>query len=112
MIQRYQNSSASTGEFTPFVATLRAIEAGTTHGTGGLSGYCDAWKKACQNAVFRQLQVDMMKGLYYQPSQAWTQELLLQQPVSMGQLYDAAVQHGVQGNDSLTEIIQSTPRRR
>jgi hypothetical protein len=50
-----------------------------------------------------------MKELYLYPSLELASQQGLQLAVSKGQFYDAAIQHGVFGTDSLAEIIKRTP---
>jgi hypothetical protein len=76
--------------------------------TRGLRRYCYAWAKAAANPAFRKAQIDKLEELYFGPSQKMANELGLTLPVSLGQFYDCAIQHGVEGNDSLADVIKNT----
>ncbi|KAJ3034355.1 hypothetical protein HDV00_005163 [Rhizophlyctis rosea] len=97
-------------EFSPYLDRLQQLDKSDDSGsTSGLDGFCKAWYAACSNKAFLEAQLDYADGVYYVPSQKFADDLGLTSSVGRGQLYDAAIQHGIgQYGDSLNTIITRT----
>ncbi|TPX47196.1 chitosanase [Synchytrium endobioticum] len=100
----------SPNAFTQYYGTLQALNTTGSSSTSGLSGFCDAWSQtAATSVVFREVQVNATDQLYYIPSQALATSIGLTMPLSFGQLYDAAIQHGTENDpDSLPSMAAKT----
>ncbi|KAI8916257.1 lysozyme-like domain-containing protein [Gorgonomyces haynaldii] len=96
VIAKYTQSPGQTNEFAPYLSTLSDLakqsvqKGGPVDNVAGLSGYCDAWKKASENPIFRRLQIDAQTVIYYEPALKIGAALGLKNPASFGQLYDGA----------------------
>ena len=110
VIQSYQEKPQCTKEFNQFMPKLQSLSKteANTDDVKGLEGYCNSWTKASFNGAFRETQLDKMKQMYLNPALEWARKLSLQSPLAIGQLYDTAVQHGVEGKDGLEDIIKRT----
>ena len=108
VIQCYANQGGV--EFNSMIGILQNLAARTSTAPDrmvadvtGLESYCSAWKTAAKNQNFKKCQLDVMKGMYLNPAMALSGAFQL--PITKGQIYDTAIQHGVEG---LQEIIQLT----
>ncbi|KND03930.1 uncharacterized protein SPPG_01379 [Spizellomyces punctatus DAOM BR117] len=111
VVNTYTKSSNYTGEFDPYYDRLKQLNQTGDSSTSGLNGFCDAWYTASSNPAFRAVQVAKADTLYYVPSQGYAEQLNLNLPVSRGQLYDAAIQHGTDPDpDSLPSMISRVPK--
>lgn len=95
VISAYSQLSNQTHEFDAFTTRLTSLASSGDSAVSGLDGFCQAWKLACNTTAFRSTQVAKLYQLYYTPSQNLADSLGLQLPISRGQFYDAAVQHGI-----------------
>ncbi|KAJ3162657.1 hypothetical protein HDU86_003630 [Geranomyces michiganensis] len=111
VINTYVNSGNYSQEFDPYLATLQRLNSTQDASTKGLSGFCDAWYAACSNPTFRAVQLAKADALYYYPSQNISDTLQLTLPAARGQLYDAAIQHGIEADpDSMPSMVARVPR--
>ncbi|TPX31141.1 chitosanase [Synchytrium microbalum] len=96
-------------QLNPYYSTLQALNVSGSSSTSGLSGFCDAWAASCNDTIFRQVQVNTTDYMYFDPSQALGMAVGLVFPLSYGQMYDAAIQHGLESDpDSLPSMIAKT----
>ncbi|KAJ3173924.1 hypothetical protein HDU87_007246 [Geranomyces variabilis] len=111
VVNTYVNSGNYSLEFDPYIATLATLNVTGDASTKGLSGFCDAWYAAASNPTFRAVQIAKIDSLYYYPSQNISDTLQLTLPAARGQLYDAAIQHGVEADpDSMPSMVARVPR--
>ncbi|KAI8916312.1 csn protein [Gorgonomyces haynaldii] len=107
LIELYNKMPGQTGEFKSMMKALRYYGKNGLGYTSKIKGYCSAFRKASKNNVFRKAQVQILNNVYYNPSQALAQKYGLKLPVSLGQFYDTAIQHGMGGDyDSLNQIAE------
>lgn len=107
VILQYNKASGSTGEFKDYLTALRTLDSKEQTGSvKGLKGFCKVWEGAATNPVFRQVQEDARDTMYFKPSQGFADNLGLDLPLTRGQLYDAAIQHGIgEDYDSLDAMV-------
>ncbi|KAI9005906.1 lysozyme-like domain-containing protein, partial [Gaertneriomyces semiglobifer] len=111
VIQTYTESSNYQNEFDDSLPRLLELNSTLSGETSGLKGFCRAWYKASSNPTFRAIQIAKADELYYNPSQTFADELALELPTSRGQMYDAAVQMGIESDpDSLPSMLKRVPR--
>ncbi|KAJ3045734.1 hypothetical protein HDV00_007860 [Rhizophlyctis rosea] len=111
VINSYYNKQNHGNEFDPYMDRLRQLNASDSNAgsTSGLDGFCQAWYAACNNTAFLQAQVEFATQTYYLPSQNYADNLGLTSAVGRGQMYDAAIQHGIGSDpDSLNSLIART----
>ena len=76
-----------------------------------LSGFPAAWKAACKDPAFNQLQLDAADHFFLEPAFAIAKEIGLNNALSLGQLYDTAVLQGAgSGPDELYDIVKDTKK--
>jgi len=77
-----------------------------------LKGLVEDWKIAAKDSVFRNLQDKVRSTLYFKPSLKIAQQYGIRYPLTLLCIYDAAVQHGVDGvvDDILKNIDVSSPK--
>ncbi|KAJ3155027.1 hypothetical protein HDU89_007217 [Geranomyces variabilis] len=111
VVNTYVNSGNYSSEFDPYIARLATLNATGDASTKGLSGFCDAWYAASSNPTFRAVQIAKVDSLYYYPSQNISDTLQLTLAAARGQLYDAAIQHGLESDpDSMPSMVARVPR--
>ncbi|KAJ3059538.1 hypothetical protein HDU98_004466 [Podochytrium sp. JEL0797] len=74
----------------------------------GLTGFCDAWKKASASDAFKNAQLAVLGELYWLPSQKAAHSVSLTLPVSVSQIFDSTIQLGLQGT---TDLIHQTQQQ-
>ncbi|KAI8916258.1 lysozyme-like domain-containing protein, partial [Gorgonomyces haynaldii] len=110
VVKEYNELDGHTNEFQNYTTRLSQLASSSrTNGdTNGLQGFCLAWHTASANSVFRQVQINKMNQFYYNTALSKAQSAGLVNPSSIGQFYDAAIQHGVEGDDGLQDMISRT----
>ncbi|KAI8808058.1 lysozyme-like domain-containing protein [Cladochytrium replicatum] len=108
VVQRYVQLGGT--DFNAFLATLASK--GSSGSTDGLDGYCDTWRNAASNPLFRQAQDEIASSMYWSPALAKSNELGLKLPVSFGFMYDSWIQHGEgekEGVLSMLSQVRTSP---
>lgn len=106
VVSAYSKHRAYRNEFDKYLLPMQKLAAknSMTDSTVGLSGYCRKWIQASWSPVFRAIQRKALESMYFTPSFDLAKLIGLQSAVSLGQFYDCAIQHGIDGPDSLTHI--------
>ncbi|KAI9106122.1 lysozyme-like domain-containing protein, partial [Phlyctochytrium arcticum] len=112
VIDDYSKDPAYNREFDPYMDRLRELNSTQAESTAGLDGFCNTWySTAANSSAFRAVQVARADALYYNPSQAIAEKYGVTAPLARGQLYDAAIQHGLEPDpDSMPSMAARVPR--
>jgi len=86
-------------------------EEGITDYTDGLDYFIDDFKKCITDPWFSTAQKEICDELYWNPAVKIFCELKLQLPITLGQLYDTCIQHGVEGCLGIVELTNRKQRR-
>lgn len=106
VIERYQQKTGN-NEFQFHMNALRQCARTESGNTWKLIGFCLVWKFAALKASFRHAQMDVMQEEYWNPAMNLAERIGLVMPVSLGQMYDSAIQHGMgDDHDSLGSMVQ------
>lgn len=93
----------------PFLPRLRQLAAERSSSTQGLRGFEEAWANAAEDAIFRNVQDEVVDELYYQPSIQHSVALRLQTALARAVLYDSIIQHGDGDDlDGLPALLKRT----
>ncbi|MCK5831140.1 MAG: chitosanase [Methylococcales bacterium] len=87
----------------------RLKELAKTEGSSviGLEGLEKNWKKAAKDSAFRKIQDNVVDDYYFNSAIKYAKQLGISLPITLLNLYDAAIQHGDGVDaDSLSAIIQ------
>jgi len=88
------------------------LETGEPHGdTSGLDAvgsYADDWRERADDPSFRASQDIVVDRLYFLPAMEHASRLGLATALSKAVLYDTIIQHGEEGDASLTDLIERT----
>jgi chitosanase len=90
-----------------WLPAFRAIDAGPhdaegrNPSTAGLEGFPEAFRACGGDATFRQAQQNLVQQLYWNPSQRIARRAGARLPITRGELYDAAINHGEDGVEAL-----------
>ncbi|TPX61533.1 chitosanase [Powellomyces hirtus] len=111
VVSTYSKDPGYSQEFEPYLGKLLELNSTQSDSAEGLSGFCDAWYTAASNPAFRAVQVAKADALYYTPAQKIADNLGLTLAISRGQLYDAAIQMGIESDpDSMPSIVNRTAK--
>ena len=111
VVERYTKDFGD-NPLSPFLPRLREVAADNSDSTEGLEGLPDAWKQACQDQRFRDVQDQVVDDEYYLPALKKATKVGLKLPLSIAQLYDAEIQHGGGDDpDGTPAMIKETTRR-
>ena len=111
VVERYTKDFGD-NPLSPFLARLREVAADGSDDTTGLEGLPDAWKQACQDQRFRDVQDQVVDDEYYLPALKKARGVGLKLPLSIAQLYDAEIQHGGGDDpDGTPAMIKETTKR-
>jgi chitosanase len=100
-----------------FLPELRRLADTASARTTGLpaAAYEQAWRRAAADPTFRQVQDQVVDEMYFQPATQRADRLGLKTALAKAQLYDTAIQHGVDGLDAIiataTKSAGGTPVR-
>ncbi len=89
-------------DLVPQLILTHQDESGSLRGLRALPGL---WHSAVQDPDFLEAQDEVSDQLYYLPALDWANRLNLSSAVSILCLYDAAIEHGVDGPDGLADMI-------
>jgi chitosanase len=111
VVERYTKDFGD-NPLSPFLPRLREVAANNSDSTDGLEGLPDAWKKACDDQRFRDVQDQVVDDEYYLPAVQKATRVGLRLPLSIAQLYDAEIQHGGGDDpDGTPAMIKETTKR-
>jgi len=77
-----------------YLPRLRELAAEESGDVDGLEGLDDAWRKAAEDPIFREVQDEVVDDEYYWPAVDHADDLGMIFPLSLLNLYDACIQHG------------------
>ena len=93
----------SLASYLPRLEELAAVWSGST---AGLEGFVGVWEAAAADPAMRDVQDDVTRELYFEPSQAIADDIGATLPLTRAALYGTAVQHGVAGDpDGLPALV-------
>ncbi|MFE0464309.1 chitosanase [Kitasatospora sp. NPDC058965] len=94
--------------FVPELQRLADTGSGSTDGLPE-ADYIAAWQQAAQDPAFCQVQDDQVDQRYFNPAMQDADQLGLHTPLARAELYDAAIQHGLDSSyDGLLGLIART----
>jgi len=108
VIKRYTeivpNNSLST-----YLSRLEELATDEDDSVVGLEGLEESWKESANDAIFRNVQDEILNEWYFDPAVIQAQLLGVKLPLTLLNLYDAIIQHG-EGDDmdGLPEMIKQT----
>ena len=92
-------------------AFLETLELqGDTSGLDAVGSYPDDWRTSARDPAFRASQDRVVDRLYFLPAMEHARRLELATALSKAVLYDTIIQHGEEGEASLTDLIERTHR--
>jgi chitosanase len=110
VIQDYLKLEPSS-QFSTLVSTLTNLTNKDSGSTSGLSTLPSIWKAAAQDPVFRGVQDEVSDELYYTPAVVRGVQLNVVSPIGVLCLYDASLEHGMDGDDGVNDMISRMPAR-
>ncbi|KAH9425106.1 hypothetical protein DERP_011834 [Dermatophagoides pteronyssinus] len=91
-----------------FIPILKRLSIGNGN-INQLNGYCEAWKQASNDYLFRQFQDYINDLLYYVPAMNGAKRMNITTALGKCSLYDTIIQHGGgNDNDSFDAILNRT----
>ncbi|KAJ2847988.1 hypothetical protein IWW36_003561 [Coemansia brasiliensis] len=105
VIKTFQKSSNYAGEFDQYIDVLEKYANTGSGSTEGLDGYCNAWKKACENPDFFSAQSQVNYSWYSKRSKQYADMFGLKYGISRAVLYDTAVSNDVYTNGTCLGLV-------
>jgi len=92
-----------------YVKEMKRLADEESDDTSNLDGYESAWKKASKDAVFRQVQDEVVDEVYYEPAMKIGDGVGAKKALTLCALYDTIIQHG-EGDDpdSIGALVKKT----
>lgn len=106
VIERYSVISPENG-LTAYIPRLKELAKTEGGSTKGLEGLEKRWKKAAKDSIFRKVQDEVVDDYYFNSALKYAKQLGITLPITLLNLYDAAIQHGDGYDaDSLSAMIK------
>jgi chitosanase len=114
---RHYNSIRPGNSLQKYMDELEALEAafleteepqGDTSGLDAVGSYADDWRESAGDPAFRAAQDLVVDRLYFLPAMEHVSRLGLATALSKAVFYDTIIQHGEEGDASLTDLIERT----
>jgi chitosanase len=97
--------------FSTLLSTLKTLSAKGSGSTSGLSTLPSIWKSASNDINFRNSQDKISDQQYYNPAVAEAKKYEITSPIGILCLYDSAIEHGIDGDDGVDDMISRMPAR-
>ena len=97
--------------FASILSTLQTLANRNSGSTTGLSALPSIWKAAANDVNFRNSQDKISDQNYYNPAVAEAKRYSISSPIGILCLYDAAIEHGIDGDDGVDDMISRMPAR-
>ncbi len=104
VIQFYATMNPST-PLKALIPTLQNLNNKDSGSTAGLSSLPSEWATAAEDPLFRQAQDQISDELYFNPAMVRVQTLNIKTQAGILVMYDAAIEHGVDGVDGVDDMI-------
>jgi len=106
VIERYSAVAPKNG-LAAYIPRLKELAKTENGSTDGLEGLEKNWKKAAKDSVFRKIQDDVVDAYYFNSAIKYAKQLGISLPITLLNLYDAAIQHGDGYDaDSLSAMVK------
>lgn len=110
VVQRYLALKPSSS-FSQLLPTLQSVAASGSSSVSGLSSLPSIWMSSAQDPVFRSAQDAVSDEQYYLPALQVAKQYQITTPIGILSLYDAAIEHGIDGADGVTDMISRLKSR-